>query len=158
MSKVIRLTESDLVKIVRRVVKEEEETKACSVSVGKLLQHLKKVLTPEEEKLLISTYQNMGEDDFKDEVEDVLSGNNINENRARKRELERVINKVANVVFNVSLRTMPAGILLGACLSPDNPDDITKPMEIVGAISAGVGVLSIPLLIIAFFVAASTRD
>ncbi len=79
MGKVIRLTESDLEKIVKRVIRENEEQKIANEVTNTILSNISK----EDLLTLGKLYNSIGEDEFKDFTEDivdnVIDDENVNE-------------------------------------------------------------------------------
>ena len=75
MKRIIRLTESDLTRIVKRVIREEETTKEEKTEEAKEL--LNDILKPSEIEFLKQKFEEEGKEGFKDEVvvaiEDVKS-------------------------------------------------------------------------------------
>lgn len=68
MKKIIRLTESDLTKIVKRVIRENEEQQITDEVTKTILDNISK----EDLLTLGKLYNSMGEDEFKDVAEDVV--------------------------------------------------------------------------------------
>ena len=79
MGKVIRLTESDLTKIVKRVIRENEEQKIADEVTNTILSNISK----EDLLTLGKLYNSIGEDKFKnfteDIVDNVIDDENVNE-------------------------------------------------------------------------------
>ena len=79
MKKVIKLTESDLEKIVRRVIRENEEQQIADEVTNTILNNISK----EDLLTLGKLYNSIGEDEFKDFTEDivdnVIDDENVNE-------------------------------------------------------------------------------
>lgn len=68
MKKIIKLTESDLTKIVKRVIRETEEQKIADEVTKTILNNISK----EDLLTLGKLYRSMGEEEFKDVAEDVV--------------------------------------------------------------------------------------
>ena len=79
MGKVIRLTESDLTKIVKRVIRENEEQQIADEVTNTILNNISK----EDLLTLGKLYNSIGEDEFKnfteDIVDNVIDDENVNE-------------------------------------------------------------------------------
>jgi hypothetical protein len=79
MGKVIRLTESDLTKIVKRVIRENEEQQIADEVTNTILSNISK----EDLLTLGKLYNSIGEDEFKnfteDIVDNVIDDKNVNE-------------------------------------------------------------------------------
>ena len=79
MGKVIRLTESDLTKIVKRVIRENEEQQIADEVTNTILNNISK----EDLLTLGKLYNSIGEDEFKnfteDIVDNVIDDKNVNE-------------------------------------------------------------------------------
>jgi|688.fasta_scaffold439149_2 hypothetical protein len=72
MKKIVRLTESDLIKLVKRVVKESEGGEMDSKK-EKAIEVIQDILKPSEIEFLKKEFKNLGKEGFKDEVEYVMS-------------------------------------------------------------------------------------
>lgn len=129
MKKIIRLTESDLTKIVKRVIRENEEQKIADEVTKTILNNISK----EDLLTLGRLYKNMGEDEFKDVAEDVVDSVVENENvsesiglsskgftydsktEKNKLEVAKIITRLASTILTL----MTGSISLGAYRSED---------------------------------------
>jgi hypothetical protein len=79
MKKIVRLTESDLTRIVKRIIRENEEQQITDEVTNIILNNISK----EDLLTLGKLYNSIGEDEFKDVVEDVvdsvIEGDTVNE-------------------------------------------------------------------------------
>ena len=79
MKKIVRLTESDLTRIVKRIIRENEEQQITDEVTNIILNNISK----EDLLILGKLYNSIGEDEFKDVVEDVvdsvIEGDTVNE-------------------------------------------------------------------------------
>jgi len=66
MARIIRLTEGDLSRIVKRVIREEKHEKDCKSEKAKEALH--KILKPSEIEFLKQKFEDEGKEGFKDEV------------------------------------------------------------------------------------------
>ena len=71
MKKIVRLTENDLTKLVKRVIKESAEENKKE----KVVDTIKNILTPSEIEFLKKEYLSLGKEDFKHEVDYVMNDN-----------------------------------------------------------------------------------
>ena len=76
MKKIIRLTESDLTRIIGRVIRENEEQQMTDEITSTILNNISK----EDLLTLGKMFNSLGEDEFKDVAEDVVDGVVENEN------------------------------------------------------------------------------
>ena len=80
MKKIIRLNESELISLIRKVVKESEEdttSQKCSTSVKRFMDSVMGKLTHDEINSLVSVYERFGEEGIEKKVEDLLGNENI---------------------------------------------------------------------------------
>ena len=150
MRKVIRLTESDLLRIVKRVVNEQTEETELSTKVEKVINN------PKVEMKIEDIYSNLDDDD-KMELQNALNNLGIDENSSAKEvhsKIESVIedgdggemlenenprHKVAKILHNIGAGNIaawggvPAAIAIGAVLS----GTVGAPMAAGFAISWG---------------------
>ena len=150
MKKIIRLTESDLVRIVKRVVSEQTEQNDLSTKVEKVINH------PKVEMKLEDIYSNL-DDDAKMELQNVLDNLGIDENSSADEvhskiestiedndggemlENENPRHKVVKILHGIGAANIaafggiPAAIAIGAALS----GTVGSPMAAGFAISWG---------------------
>ncbi len=118
MKKVIRLTESDLTRIVKRVIIEQEDTTKMSLKAEKLSH------SPKVEMKIEDVFSNMSEED-KDELSQVLNELGIDENSS--------LDEINGVIQNsVSERESQGEMTEGDEINPRK-----KVAEIFDAIGAG---------------------
>lgn len=75
MKKIVRLTESDLTKIVKRVIKENEEKDA----IEKIAKFVFSKLPKDDIKFIGNLYKELGYDKFEDTIEDVVNDDLVTE-------------------------------------------------------------------------------
>ena len=75
MKKIVRLTESDLTKIVKRVIKENEEKDA----IEKIAKFVFSKLPKDDIKFIGNLYKELGYDKFEDTIEDVINDDLVTE-------------------------------------------------------------------------------
>jgi acetolactate synthase small subunit len=152
MSKIIRLTESDLTKIVKKVITEQEETKAADkiekvIETPKVLDRLEDIVSnmSEREKMkLKNTLDDLGIDEYSSakevhnkikDISDEEIGGEIeeDENQTPKEKVADILNSIG--AGNISAwGGVPAAILIGGALV----GTVASPMVAGFAISWGV--------------------
>ena len=124
MKKIIKLTESDLARIVKRVIREEESAKEEKVEMAK--EVISDILKPSEIEFLKQKFEEEGKEGFKDEVvaavKDVESVNNgelseddmgnMSEDEYKMRSIIHKIMQRAPVIAGLGI--VPAAMFLGA--------------------------------------------
>jgi hypothetical protein len=131
MKKVIRLTESDLTRIVKRVLRENEEQQMTDEVTNLILSNISK----EDLMALGQLYNSLGEDEFTDVAEDVvdsvIEGDTVSEsigfskgritvsNEAEKDKLEatKIITRLATTMVSLI-----AGAITLNTLNPQHQD------------------------------------
>jgi len=155
MSKIIRLTESELTRLVRRVINENEKSQSCPVVVNKLLNKIENSLTSEELELVISEYERLGKSGLERKVISTLQNEKITESR-RNTKLENTISKIAQIVAISSVGFLGGSTLVLSCL-----EDMVNPPNIPDwAVVAygGAMIASIPLALISLIAMAITME
>jgi hypothetical protein len=119
MKKIVRLTESDLIKLVKRVVKESEGGEMDSKK-EKAVEVIQDILKPSEIEFLKKEFQNLGKEGLKDEVEYVMSvdesGELGEEEEMSEKEykLRHIVNKlIKKGGVLAALGIVPAAMFLG---------------------------------------------
>lgn len=125
MGKVIRLTESDLEKIVKRVIRENEEQQIANEVTSIILNNISK----EDLLTLGKLYNSIGEDEFKDFTEDivdnVIDDENVNESiglskrgitvdtesEKDKLEVTKIITRLSTTVLSLFTGSLSYGFL-----------------------------------------------
>ena len=152
MKKVIRLTESDLTRIVKRVLRENEEQQMTDEVTNLILSNISK----EDLMALGQLYNSIGEDEFTDVAEDavnsVIEGETVSEslgfskgritvsNEAEKDKLEatKIITRLATTMVSLI-----AGAITLNTLNPQHQDiDAAMVTGIVTASMIGANLLS----------------
>jgi hypothetical protein len=152
MKKVIRLTESDLTRIVKRVLRENEEQQMTDEVTNLILSNISK----EDLIALGQLYNSLGEDEFTDVAEDVvdsvIEGDTVSEsigfskgritvsNEAEKDKLEatKIITRLATTMVSLI-----AGAITLNTLNPQHQDiDAAMVTGIVTASMIGANLLS----------------
>lgn len=152
MKKVIRLTESDLTRIVKRVLRENEEQQMTDEVTNLILGNISK----EDLMALGQLYNSIGEDEFTDVAEDavnsVIEGETVSEslgfskgritvsNEAEKDKLEatKIITRLATTMVSLI-----AGAITLNTLNPQHQDiDAAMVTGIVTASMIGANLLS----------------
>ena len=152
MKKVIRLTESDLTRIVKRVLRENEEQQMTDEVTNLILSNISK----EDLMALGQLYNSLGEDEFTDVAEDVvdsvIEGDTVSEslgfskgritvsNEAEKDKLEatKIITRLATTMVSLI-----AGAITLNTLNPQHQDiDAAMVTGIVTASMIGANLLS----------------
>lgn len=129
MKKIIKLTESDLTQIVKRVIRENEEQKIADEVTKTILNNISK----EDLLTLGRLYNSIGEDEFKDVAEDVvdsvIEGETVSESiglssrgftydsKTEKSKLE--VAKIITRLLSTILAIMTGSISLGAYRTDD---------------------------------------
>jgi len=129
MKKIIKLTESDLTQIVKRVIRENEEQKIADEVTKTILNNISK----EDLLTLGRLYNSIGEDEFKDVAEDVvdsvIEGETVSESiglssrgftydsKTEKSKLE--VAKIITRLSSTILAIMTGSISLGAYRADD---------------------------------------
>lgn len=129
MKKIIKLTESDLTQIVKRVIRENEEQKIADEVTKTILNNISK----EDLLTLGRLYNSIGEDEFKDVAEDVvdsvIEGETVSESiglssrgftydsKTEKSKLE--VAKIITRLSSTILAIMTGSISLGAYRTDD---------------------------------------
>ncbi len=155
MARIIRLTESELTRLVRRVINENEKSKSCPIVVNKLLNKIENSLTSEELELIISEYERLGQSGFEHEVISTLENEKITEGR-RNTKLENTISKIAQIVAISSVGFLGGSTLVLSCL-----EDMVNPPNLPDwAVVAygGAMIASIPLALISVIAMAMTME
>jgi hypothetical protein len=155
MSRIVRLTESDLTRLVKRVIKENEKSQSCPVVVNKLLNKLENSLSPEELELITSEYERLGNSGFKRKVVSTLQDETITENK-RDAKLEKTINKIAQIVAFASVGFLGGTAIILPCL--EGIVDLSHAPEWAVQAFGGALVASIPLALISFVTLALTTE
>lgn len=129
MKKIIKLTESDLTQIVKRVIRENEEQKIADEVTKTILNNISK----EDLLTLGRLYNSIGEDEFKDVAEDVVDsvveGETVSESiglssrgftydsktEKSKLEVAKIITRLSSTILGI----MTGSISLGAYRTDD---------------------------------------
>lgn len=155
MAKVVRLTESDLVRLVKKVINENEKSQSCPVIVNKLLNKLRNSLTPEELELIDSEYERLGKSGFKHKVVSTLKNERMTEGK-KDTKLEDTINKIAQVVAVSSIGFLGASTFILPCL--EGVVDFSHLPDWAVQAYGGTMIASIPLALISFIAIAMTSE
>lgn len=155
MARIVRLTESDLNRLVRRVIKENEKSQSCPVVVNKFLSKIENSLTPEELQLVVSEYERLGKSGFKHKVVSTLQDETITESK-RDAKLEKTINKIAQIVAFTSVGFLGGTTIILPCL--EGIVDLSHAPEWAVQAFGGALIASIPLALISFVTLALTTE
>lgn len=84
MKRIIRLTEQDLNRIVRRVIKEQSESSSdestsqfCSMAAQRLISKMKAEMTPDQIKAVVAFHQKVGTEGLIDKMKEVTQKGNL---------------------------------------------------------------------------------
>jgi hypothetical protein len=152
MKKIVRLTESDLTRIVKRIIRENEEQQITDEVTNIILNNISK----EDLLTLGKLYNSIGEDEFKDVAEDVvdsvIEGDTVSEsigfsrrgitvdNEAEKNKLEltKIITRFATTVLSL----MTGAVTINT-LNPQHQDiDSAMVAGIITAALVGTNLLT----------------
>lgn len=104
MRKVVRLTESDIYRIVKKVIKEQDEFepeersgKSCPTSVGRFINKITKSLTDDEIEAIVNVFEREGEDGFERKVMSVMDDTKLRETRGDNK-FRSAIHKISKIV------------------------------------------------------------
>jgi hypothetical protein len=152
MKKIVRLTESDLTRIVKRIIRENEEQQITDEVTNIILNNISK----EDLLTLGKLYNSIGEDEFKDVAEDVvdsiIEGDTVSESigfskrgitvdteaEKNKLELTKIITRFATTVLSL----MTGAVTINT-LNPQHQDiDSAMVAGIITAALVGTNLLS----------------
>jgi len=152
MKKIIRLTESDLTRIVKRIIRENEEQQITDEVTNIILNNISK----EDLLTLGKIYNSIGEDEFKDVAEDVvdsvIEGDTVSESigfskrgitvdtesEKDKLEVAKIITRLATTVLSL----MTGAVTINT-LNPQHQDiDSAMVAGIITAALVGTNLLS----------------
>jgi hypothetical protein len=152
MKKVVRLTESDLTRIVKRIIRENEEQQITDEVTNIILNNISK----EDLLTLGKIYNSIGEDEFKDVTEDVvdsvIEGDTVSESigfsrrgitvdteaEKNKLELTKIITRFATTVLSL----MTGAVTINT-LNPQHQDiDSAMVAGIITAALVGTNLLT----------------
>jgi hypothetical protein len=152
MKKIVRLTESDLTRIVKRIIRENEEQQITDEVTNIILNNISK----EDLLTLGKLYNSIGEDEFKDVTEDVvdsvIEGDTVSESigfsrrgitvdteaEKNKLELTKIITRFATTVLSL----MTGAVTINT-LNPQHQDiDSAMVAGIITAALVGTNLLS----------------
>jgi hypothetical protein len=152
MKKIIRLTESDLTRIVKRIIRENEEQQITDEVTNIILNNISK----EDLLTLGKLYNSIGEDEFKDVAEDVvdsvIEGDTVSESigfskrgitvdteaEKNKLELTKIITRFATTVLSL----MTGAVTINT-LNPQHQDiDSAMVAGIITAALVGTNLLT----------------
>jgi hypothetical protein len=159
MGKVIRLTESDLTNIVKRVIRENEEQKVAS----EIKQEIIQTLSNDDLLFLGKLYNKLGKEGFEETVEDEVElqfSEEVNEtisyskgnfkvaNEEEREKLQKILDKLSlSNLINISLISGVYGSIdMVTSYARHQPDDTSIIPLIVGAIT-GIAALKVPDLV-----------
>ena len=152
MKKIVRLTESDLTRIVKRIIRENEEQQITDEVTNIILNNISK----EDLLTLGKLYNSIGEDEFKDVVEDVvdsvIEGDTVSESIGFSRrgitvdtQSEKDKLDVAKIItrFATTVLSLLTGAVTINTLNPQHQDiDSAMVAGIITAALVGTNLLS----------------
>jgi hypothetical protein len=148
MKKIIRLTESDLTRIVKRIIRENEEQQITDEVTNIILNNISK----EDLLTLGKLYNSIGEDEFKDVVDSVIEGDTVSESigfskrgitvdtesEKDKLEVAKIITRLATTVLSL----MTGAVTINT-LNPQHQDiDSAMVAGIITAALVGTNLLT----------------
>lgn len=126
MARTIRLTESELIRLVKRIIKEDEtdfsmgdnqsptQSKSCPTTVRKIMKKIVDDLTPEEMEAVAMAYEHLGPNRFENKVEDVLHGESLMESHS-KSDFKKAIHKISKIAAFASTGFLGGVTLILPC-------------------------------------------
>jgi len=118
MGRIIRLTESDLVRLVKRIIKESEEdttSQKCSTSVKRFIDSVMNKLTNDEIGSLVSVYERLGKEGIERKVEDLMSSESISESDKGSK-FKSAVHKIARINAFASVNILGLSSAVMICL------------------------------------------
>ena len=162
MAKIIRLTESDLTRLVRRVIQERESSEpeenvsqSCPASVGRLMNKITDNLSDDEIRTVVDVFRTEGKKGFEKKVVNILKGNDIKESMDDK-QFKSIVRKIAKIVAFTSIGVMGGITLIIPCFEGVNFFE-HPPSWFQDVVDVSI-IASIPLSFIAFIAMAMTDD
>ena len=118
MARILRLTESDLVRLVKRIIKESEEdttSQKCSTSVKRFIDSVMDKLTNDEIGSLVSVYERFGKEGIERKVEDLMSNESISESDKGSK-FKSAVHKIARINAFASVNILGLSSAVMICL------------------------------------------
>lgn len=122
MAKIIRTTESDLVELIKNIIKEEDQEsekigaspRGCSTKLIGFFKKLSNELTPEEMEAISDEYNEDGEIGLQQRIENVIMGSPLFEQKNNSN-FESAVNKIAKILAFTSVGFL-SGVGFLSCL------------------------------------------
>ena len=166
MARIVRLTESDLTRLVRRIITENEiendmedgespvQSKSCSTVVKKTMKKIADSLTPEEIDSISMEFRKLGKERFEQKIENIV-GNGIMENKENTKFI-KAINKISKILAFSSAGFLGAVTFVLPCL--EGVDLFEHPPTWLQDLVSGGLITAIPLTLASILVMALTTE
>ena len=166
MARIVRLTESDIQRIIRKVISEQEmdggmedsespvQTKSCSTVVKRTMKKIADSLTPEEINAISMEFRKLGKERFGQKIENIV-GNGIMENTQNTKFI-KAIHKLSKILAFSSVGFMGAATLVLPCF--EGVDLFEHPPTWLQDLVSGGLMASLPLAFASIIVMTLTKE